>query len=94
MYNCARATQWPSKWDPKKAGTNLRKHGVRFADAVSVLQNERAITVPEQSSDEERWITLGIDSMGRILVVVCTWRGERIRIIFGATGHRSRTPSI
>ena len=69
------------EWDPKKAGANLRKHGVRFADAVSVLEDEEAITVLEQRFDEERWITLGIDSLGRILVVAYTWRQERIRII-------------
>ena len=71
----------PFEWDRGKASANLRKHGVRFADAVSVLEDARAITVPDESSGEERWITLGVDTMGRALVVVFTWRGERIRII-------------
>jgi uncharacterized DUF497 family protein len=32
-------------------------------------------------ADEERWITLGLDGLRRLLVVVHTWRGERIRLI-------------
>ena len=65
----------------KKASSNLRKHGARFADAASVLEDEQAITIPDESSSEERWITLGIDSMGRVLVVIYTWREEHVRTI-------------
>jgi len=42
------------EWDPKKAASNARKHGVRFADAVTVLEDDRAITVRDDSSEEER----------------------------------------
>ena len=69
------------EWDPKKAASNVRKHGIRFADAVSVLEDDRAITVSDDSTGEERWVTIGMDAVGRIVVVVYTWRGERIRII-------------
>jgi uncharacterized DUF497 family protein len=69
------------EWDSKKTISNLRKHGVDFADAVTVLEDERAITISEDYPDEERFITIGIDSFNRILVVVYTWRGTRIRII-------------
>jgi uncharacterized DUF497 family protein len=69
------------EWDPKKAVANVDKHGVRFADAVSVLEDDRAVTVADDSSEEPRWVTIGLDSMGRALVVVYTWRGERVRII-------------
>jgi hypothetical protein len=71
----------PFEWDPKKAATNVRKHGIRFADAVSVLEDSRAITVSDDSIDEQRWVTIGMDAVDRILVVVYTWRGEKIRII-------------
>jgi uncharacterized DUF497 family protein len=71
-----------SEWDPKKARTNLRKHGVRFADAVLVLEDDDALTMLDESSDdEERWLTLGRDAIGRVLVVVYTWRDGRARII-------------
>ena len=69
------------EWDPEKARQNLKKHGVRFADAVAALEDEFALTVRDPYSEEERWATLGTDSTGRVLVVVYTWRGERIRLI-------------
>ena len=70
------------KWDPRKAIANLHKHGVDFADAGTVLHDEQAITIPDESSDaEDRFITLGMDALGRVLVVVYTWRGDRPRLI-------------
>ncbi len=70
------------EWDPKKAAANLTKHGVDFADAVAVFADDRAITIQELSSeDEERWVTIGLDALGRFIDVVYTWRGDRIRII-------------
>jgi hypothetical protein len=69
------------EWNPHKARTNLAKHGVDFADAVTVLEDEKAITLEDDASDEERYITLGTDALGRILVVVYTWRGSTIRVI-------------
>ncbi len=69
------------EWDPKKAVSNLKKHNVRFADAVTVFADDRALTMEDQQPDEERHITLGMDALGRLLVVVYTWRGERIRMI-------------
>jgi len=53
-------------WDPRKAAANARKHGILFADAVL---------------GEERWVTIGMDAVGRILVVVYAWLGDNIRII-------------
>ena len=69
------------EWDYLKAASNLQKHNVDFADAVTVLDDDRAITIREETSAEERFITLGMDALGRLLVVVYTWRQDRIRII-------------
>ena len=69
------------EWDEKKAESNLKKHGVDFADAISVLEDPNAVTIPDSHPDEDRFITLGMDSLGRILVVVYTYRGDDIRII-------------
>lgn len=69
------------EWDPRKAAANLRKHGIDFADAGTVLYDEFAITVPEDRANEERFVTMGMDALSRVLVVVYTWRGDRARLI-------------
>jgi uncharacterized DUF497 family protein len=69
------------QWDGDKAAANLRKHGIDFADAVSVFADDLAITIPDERFDEERFITVGMDAFGRVLVVVYTWRGDEIRVI-------------
>ena len=71
MYECA-YTSAVVEWDADKAAENLRKHRVDFADAATVLEDEAALTVPDDHADEERWVTQGMDSLGRILVVVLT----------------------
>ncbi len=70
-------------WDPGKAKANLKKHGICFADALLALDDPRAITIVDSESDpsEQRFVTLGLDPLGRLLVVVYTWRGEDIRLI-------------
>jgi uncharacterized DUF497 family protein len=69
------------EWDAEKARANRRKHGIDFADAVTVFSDPLALTIPDDYPDEERFVTLGMDALGRLLVVVYTWRGERIRVI-------------
>jgi hypothetical protein len=69
------------QWDRQKARENLRKHGIDFADAVTALEDDRALTIEEPDADEERFITLGADALNRLLVVVYTWRGESLRMI-------------
>ena len=71
-----------TEWDPGKAGLNKRKHGISFADAVVCLEDEGALTMRDRFSDEEeRWITMGLDGLGRVLVVIYTWRGESVHLI-------------
>ena len=69
------------QWDPKKAKSNLRKHEIDFADAVSVFSDDLALTIADERFDEERFIIIGMDALGRILVVVFTWRDDEIRLI-------------
>ena len=61
-------------WDPKKAEINYKKHGVDFADAVGIFEDEIA-------EGELRFVTIGVDSLGHIIVVVYTYRGEGVRLI-------------
>ena len=71
------------EWDERKSAANLRKHGVAFSDAITVFSSDdRAITLFEEAlSEEERYITIGTDALGRVLVVVYTVRGLYVRII-------------
>jgi uncharacterized DUF497 family protein len=69
------------QWDRDKALTNRSKHGIDFADAVSVFSDELAITIFDDHPVEERFITMGMDAMGRILVIVYTMRDDEIRLI-------------
>lgn len=77
------------EFDPAKAEANLRKHGVSFGDAEQVLRDPFAITVEDSDAQgERRHVTLGTDAIGRILVVVHTERGERVRLISARKASR------
>jgi hypothetical protein len=69
------------EWDEGKARANRRKHGIDFADAVAVLEDPLAVTIPDGAAGEERFVTVGSDILGRILVVVFTVRDKQIRLI-------------
>jgi len=69
------------QWDDHKAHTNLQKHKVNFADAVTIFNDDLAVTLEDEHSDEDRFVTIGMDALGQVLVVVYTWRGESIRLI-------------
>lgn len=77
------------EWDPQKAGQNLRKHQVDFADTIAVFEDALALTANDNYPDEERFNTVGTDSLGRLLVVSWTLRGNNIRVI----SARQATPS-
>jgi len=90
MHDCAYTEEVGIEWDPVKARSNLGKHGIDFADAISALEDENSLTIEDPPCESERrWVTLGVDSLGRMLVVVFTWRGDRIRLI----SARPATPS-
>ena len=82
------------EWDRDKARRNLRKHKVSFDEAVTVFYDPLAATFkdPEHSRDEDRFITVGYCSLGHLLLVSHTDRGENIRIISArlATAHERK----
>lgn len=81
-YSCAYDSAVAEyEWDPAKAAANLARHDVDFADAVGVLEDDSALTIEDASTEEERFKTLGMDFLGRVLVVVYTYRDERFRVI-------------
>ena len=68
-------------WDPDKARENKRKHGVDFADAVGVFDSPRLTREDPDTEGEERFVTIGLDILGRLLVVVYTYQEEKTRLI-------------
>ena len=71
------------EWDESKAQENLKKHKVSFNEAKTVLMDSFSITIPdpEHSIDEPRYIDIGTSDKNRVLVVVYTERGNKIRLI-------------
>ena len=80
------------RWDPAKAAENVDKHDVRFSDAVAVLEDDFARTLRDAyTEEEERFVTVGTDALGRLLVVVFAHRGtvdkfvgDMIMALYGA----------
>jgi uncharacterized protein len=69
------------EWDKTKDRLNQHKHGVSFSDTFAVFEDPNALTLGDEENNEERFVTIGMDCFGRILVIAYTWRGENIRII-------------
>ena len=77
------------EWDPKKASTNKRKHGIDFADTVGVFEDEWALTFEDTDIyGEQRFITIGTDFLDRVLIVVYTYREDDIRLIMARTATK------
>jgi hypothetical protein len=82
------------EWDPQKAADNLAKHGVAFEEVATVFRDALSQTGqdPDHSFDEERFVTFGLSTSGRLLAVAHTERGDTIRIISArAATARERT---
>ena len=78
------------EWDVRKARRNVRKHRVDFNEASTVFADTLSVTIPDpdHSADEERWLTMGLSSRQRLLVVVHIEEGETIRIISAKLANR------
>jgi uncharacterized DUF497 family protein len=80
------------EFDPAKAKANLHKHGISFAHAEQALRDPMALTVEDPGHQgEQRFVTLGMDALGRVLVVVHTPRDERTRLICARKASRGET---
>ena len=71
------------EWDPRKARLNIKTHGISFDEASTAFRDllSRTIDDPLHSEGEERLVLIGHSIRGRLLVVIHTERGDRIRII-------------
>ncbi len=86
------------EWDPKKARDNIRKHKVSFERATSIFRDPSLLSIPdeEHSQSEERWITIGLDENGVILVLSHKFVSQdaestRIRIISARKATKAET---
>ena len=69
-------------WDPRKASENLRKHGVSLAEGDGVLNDPLALTIEDDSAEgEQRFVSIGMNTFGQVMVVVYTYEGENTRLI-------------
>ncbi|MRW87108.1 BrnT family toxin [Pseudoduganella sp. FT26W] len=79
-------------WDEAKRKSNLRNHGLDFADAAAVIEDFNSVTVEDKRYhyDERRFLTLGF-SLGQEVAVIYTERNNGTRIIsFRKASRRER----
>lgn len=83
------------EWDFEKAASNLAKHGVSFEEAATVFSDPLALTYfdPAHSDEEDRFLTFGYSTDGRLLVVSHTDRGHKTRIISSRRATRKEIKS-
>jgi uncharacterized protein len=71
-----------ANFDPKKNAINLRRHKVSLTEGDGVLNDPLALTIEDDSAEgEQRFVSIGMNSFGRLMIVVYTHRGEDIRLI-------------
>ncbi len=85
-------------WDPAKERTNITRHRVSFRQAATVFGDPYQLSLfdEEHSEQEDRWVTIGLDSGGVLRVVVHTFAQAeqglvRIRIISARKATRTET---
>ena len=70
------------RWDERKRQINLRKHRIELADAVRVFDDPLALTLEDCDHDEQRFVTMGRDALGRVLVVAYAYQEpDTLRLI-------------
>jgi uncharacterized protein len=83
------------EWDPAKAFENVSNHGVECAEAMTVFGDPLEVVIPDpdHSIGERRFLSVGLSSAGRLLVVAYTERQQRIRLISAreATARERKT---
>jgi uncharacterized protein len=80
------------EFDPAKASANFQKHKVSFSHAEQAMRDPFALTIEDPDIfSEQRFVTLGMDALGRVLVIVHTPRGDRTRLISARKASRGET---
>ncbi len=81
------------EWDIEKEQSNRIKHGVSFDEAITIFADPLELTIPDpdHSERESRFLSIGLSSQGRLLIVAYTERKERIRVISGREATAKET---
>lgn len=81
-------------WDPRKARANIRKHRVSFDEGTTIFGDPLAATIPDpdHSIGESRFVTVGVSSLGRLIVVCYVEENDTTHIISArqATAHERK----
>ena len=92
------AFQYQFEWDPAKARQNARKHRITFERGATVFLDPNALSLfdEQHSEDEERWVTLGLDHTGALLVICHTYHEQteisaRVRLISARKATKNET---
>jgi hypothetical protein len=80
------------QWNNNKAKSNLIAHGVDVADAVGIFEDLNALTIDDPHPYEQRFITIGLDFLSRVLVVSYTWRNNSILLF--QHGKQQKTNAV
>ena len=89
-------TNYNFEWDPHKARSNQVKHGISFEEAATVFRDPQALSIfdDEHSSNEDRWITIGISNVGRLVVICHTFQKKDESNVAWEYGKIVRDPSL
>ena len=80
------------EYDPAKAASNLKKHGVSFDEAATALLDSVALAIEDPDAEEERrWVLIGMSNKARLLTVVYALRHQRIRLISARDSTKRET---
>ncbi len=79
------------RWDPRKARSNQRKHGITFPEAATAFGDGLSVTIedPDHSLGERRYLLVGTTALGHLVVVAHSERGNEIRIISARRATRA-----
>lgn len=80
------------EYDPAKAASNLKKHGVSFDEAATALLDSVALAIEDPEAEgERRWVLIGMSNKARLLTVVYALRHQRIRLISARDSTKRET---
>ena len=81
------------EWDFRKAKSNFTKHKISFERATTIFRDPNLLSIPdeEHSESEERWLTMGLDDKGILLVISHTFKNASVTVVIRIISARTAT---